>query len=393
MKPETKVVHAGDRKKAGPFVPVTTPIYTATTYLYDQVAQLDRILGQEETGPSYARYQNPTTVGLEDLLQTLESGSAAFACASGMSALYLALLGALVDRKKSILAGSMLYGASIQMLNTVFEPMGCDVRYVDICNLEAVEAALAKHQPSCLLMETVTNPLLRVGAMDRIAELTKGANAGLIVDNTFATPMLVRPLELGANLVVHSTTKYLAGHGDAMGGAVITDAAYAAPVRALSRNIGPVLGPFESYLTMRGVKTLALRMERQCQNAAQVAGWLVKHPQVERVYSTSDPAHPDAATIARLFPPGLQGAMVAFELKNAGREQVFAFMERLQLVVRATSLGDVHTMVLYPAIASHRDIAPKQRERLGIRDSLVRLSVGIEAVEDVVADLDQALRG
>ena len=167
----------------------------------------------------------------------------------------------------------------------------------------------------------------------------------------------MRPLELGAHIVVHSVTKYLAGHGDVMGGVVVTRRGTFRTVRRRWRgSTGPVLGPFESYLTMRGIKTFPLRMERQCSNACRVATWLAGHPRVERVYFPGDPKHPDAATIRRLFPAGLFGAMVSFELKDAGREEVFRFMERLKMVVRATSLGDVHTMMLYPAMCSHRDL-------------------------------------
>ena len=170
-----------------------------------------------------------------------------------------------------------------------------------------------------------------------------------------------------------------------------TDADHTEVVRALSRTVGPTLGPFESYLTMRGIKTLALRVERQCSNACRIAAWLGSHPKVERVYYLADPQHPDAAVIRRLLPEGLYGALVSFELKNASKQEVFAFMDRLKLIVCGTSLGDVHSLMLYPAIASHRDISPKQRERMGIRDSLVRFCAGIEAVDDIVADLDQAL--
>jgi cystathionine gamma-synthase/methionine-gamma-lyase len=152
-----------------------------------------------------------------------------------------------------------------------------------------------------------------------------------------------------------------------------------------------VLGPFESYLTMRGIKTFPLRMERQCSNACRVASWLATHPRVERVYFTGDPAHPDSATIRRVFPPNLYGAMVSFEIRDAAKDEIFRFMDALQMIVRATSLGDVHSMILYPVMSSHREISPKHRERMGIRDNLVRLSVGIEAAEDIVADLEQAL--
>jgi cystathionine gamma-synthase/methionine-gamma-lyase len=207
------------------------------------------------------------------------------------------------------------------------------------------------------------------------------------VDSTFATPLLVRPLELGAHLVVHSLTKYLAGHGDVLGGAVICDDDHLPVVRQLSKIYGPVLGPFDAYMTMRGIKTFPLRMERQCANACRIAQWLREHPAVERVYYPADPQHPDAAVIARLFPQGLYGAMVSFELKDASKPEVFAWMDRLKMIVRGTSLGDVHTMVLYPVISSHRDVPPKQRERVGIRENLLRLSVGIEAPEDIIEDL------
>jgi len=308
-----------------------------------------------------------------------------------MVALHTALMAALADRRKSVVASNSLYGATVGLLMKVLEPSGVDVRFVDTCDLDALRAAVAEAKPGCVLMESVSNPLLRVGAIDRIAEIARGAGAALVVDNTFATPMIVRPLALGAHFSVHSVTKYLAGHGDVLGGAVITDGEHFDNLRALSRTIGPVLGPFECYLTMRGIKTFPLRMERQCANACRVAQWLAGHPRVERVYFTGDPAHPDAAVIRRLFPPNLYGAMVSFEVKGAGRDEIFRFMDGLEMIVRATSLGDVHSMMLYPVMSSHREVAPKHRERMGIRDNLVRLSVGIEAVEDVIADLEQAL--
>ena len=266
-----------------------------------------------------------------------------------------------------------------------------DVRFVDICNLDAVAAAVSQAKPGCILMETISNPLLRVGEIDKIAEIARAAGAALVVDNTFATPLIVRPLELGANFAVHSLTKYLAGHGDVLGGVVVSDAAHFDALRALARIVGPVLGPFESYLSMRGIKTFPLRMERQCANACRVASWLGSHPSVDRVHFPGSPAHPDAPAIRRLFAASLFGAIVSFEIRDAGRPEIFRFLDRLQLVVRATSLGDVHSMILYPAMSSHRDLAPKHRERVGIRDNLVRLSVGIEDAEDIIADLEQAL--
>jgi cystathionine gamma-synthase/methionine-gamma-lyase len=205
--------------------------------------------------------------------------------------------------------------------------------------------------------------------------------------------MLLRPLDLGANMVVHSATKYLAGHGDVLGGIVVSDKEHHEAVRQLSRIVGGTLGPFESYLTMRGIKTLALRYERQCENATKLAECLAKHPCVERVYSCSDPQHPDAGAIKDLFRPGLFGAIFSFEVRDADKAAVMRFMNRLQMIVPGTSLGDVHTLLLYPVMSSHRDISPKMRERMGIRENLVRISAGIEAVEDIMHDLNTALRG
>jgi cystathionine beta-lyase/cystathionine gamma-synthase len=390
MKIHTKAVHAGDRKKTGSHIPVTTPIHTAASYFYENLEQLDRVFAHESEGFAYARYDNPTNAALDELAKALENGHGALCCASGMAAIHIALTAALMDRRKFVLAASALYGATVNLLLKVLEPFGTEVNFVDICDLDAVQKAVREHKPGCIVMETISNPVLRVGPVDRIAEIAKEAGAALVVDNTFATPMMVRPLELGASIVVHSATKYLAGHGDVLGGILISDEQHHESIRALARIYGPLLGPFEAYLTMRGIKTFPIRFERQCRNACRVASWLAAHPGVERVFFPADPTHPDSQTIKRLFPQDLYGAMISFELKDAGREQVFRWIDNLKMIVRATSLGDVHSMVLYPAMASHRDIAPKQRERMGIKDSLIRLSIGIEAPEDIIADLEQA---
>ncbi len=391
MKIQTKAVHAGDRKRAGAHVPAATPIYTASSYFYESMEELDRVFGHEEPGYCYARYNNPTNAALEELAAALEGGHGALACGSGMAAVHMALLTALADRRKSVLAAHALYGATVNLLMSVLEPAGIAARFVDVGDEPAFRQAIGEAKPGCVLLETISNPLLRVAPVDRLAEIARAAGAAVVVDNTFATPVLMRPLELGANFAVHSATKYLAGHGDVLGGMVVSDEAHYDTLRGLARAVGPLLGPFESFLTMRGIKTLPLRMERQCANACKVASWLAAHPAVERVYFPADPAHPDAAEIRRLLPAGMYGAMVSFELKGAGRGEVFRFMNALRMIVRATSLGDVHSMMLYPMMSSHRDVAPRHRERMGIRDNLVRLSVGIEAVEDIIEDLEQAL--
>lgn len=392
MRIETKAVHHGDRKRPGPAIPVTTPIYTASSYIYEDMHDLDRVFGRELDGPSYSRYNNPTSDALEELLASLESGAGALACSSGMMAIQMAIQTALADRRRSIVAATALYGATTNLLMKMLEPTGVAVRLVDFCDIAALEAAVAEEKPGALLVETISNPLLRVAPLDRIAEIARSSGAALIVDNTFATPLVCRPLEMGAHFVAHSLTKYLSGHGDVMGGAVICDRDHFEPLRAASRTLGPVLGPFESYLAMRGIKTFPLRVERQNQNACRIASWLAARPDIERVNFPGDPKHPDAETIRRLFAPNHFGAMVSFELKRAAtREDVFRFMNALETIVPATSLGDVHSMMLYPVISSHRELSPKHRERIGIRENLVRLSVGIEAPEDIIADLEQAL--
>jgi cystathionine gamma-synthase/methionine-gamma-lyase len=396
MKLNSIAVHAGDRKRPSkdetPWIPVTTPIYTAASFFYESAAELDQVLGMEKMGQSYARYNNPSNDALEELVNRLEGGFGALACSTGMSAIYMALAATLVDRPGVILAANLLYGATLSMLSKVFELNGAEVVYCDFTDEEAVRHAIAEHKPSILLMETIANPTLRVPPLDRIAKMARDAKAPLIVDNTFATPMTLKPIELGAHLVVHSLTKYLNGHGDTMGGVVVSDEEHYTPLRVLSRTIGCGLGPFEAYQAMRGIKTFPLRFERQCSNAREIARWLARHPAIERVIFPENADHPDAANIARLFTPGLYGGIVTFQVKDAGKERIFRVMDALRMLVPASSLGDVHSMVLYPAIASHRDLSPKHRLRLGIPDSMLRLSVGIESAEDIIADLDQALR-
>ncbi len=398
MKLSTLAVHAGDRKKPGEYVPVTTPIYNATSFFYDRMEDLDKVFGGEKQGQSYSRYGNPSTDALEEQVAALEGGDFAQACSSGMAAIHLALLAALTDRRKSIVAANVLYGQTITLLMNVLEPSGVEVRFADPCDLESFESAVADSKPACVLVETMSNPMMRVPPLDRVAEITRRRGAVLIVDSTFTTPVLMRPLELGADIVVHSATKYLAGHGDALGGVLIAGEEFRPTLDVLGRTLGMNLGPFEAYLTMRGIKTLPLRVERQCRNTVRVAAWLKQHPRIERIHFPGDAEHADHEIARRLFATGedgqaLYGGILSFEVKDADKAEVFAIVDRLKLVVRATSLGDVHSMVLHPEMSSHRDLAPKHRQRLGIGPNLLRLSVGIEDPDDIIADLEQALDG
>ena len=389
---ETRAVHAADRKRGEGATPVTTPIYTAASFIYDDIEQLDRVFAREIEGESYARYSRPTNRALEELITDLEGGAGALATSSGMMAVQVAVQTALADRNRAIVASNALYGATMNMLVSLFDPQGVQVRFGDVGDQDRFTALIEEIKPGVVLVETVSNPLLRVAALDRISEAARKIGAALIVDSTFTTPMMIRPLEWGANLVAHSLTKYLSGHGDVLGGCVVTDQEHLEAVRAYGRLAGPVLGPFDSYLAMRGIKTFPLRFERQCSNACRVAQWLASRGEIEKVYYLADPRHPDAELARRLFSRNLSGAVVSFELRDAGRDRIFRFMNALRLVVPATSVGDVHTMALYPVMSSHREISPKQRERMGIRDNLVRLSVGIEAVDDIIGDLARALQ-
>jgi cystathionine gamma-synthase/methionine-gamma-lyase len=308
-----------------------------------------------------------------------------------MSALQIALTSVLLNRPKSVICARDIYGATIKLLNDVMAPFALRVRYVDTNDMAALDAAIAEETPGAVLIESISNPVLRVADIDAIAARCRKVNAALMVDNTFATPLLVRPLEHGANMSIHSLTKFLSGHGDVLGGLVVSDEEHHETVRRMSRIYGPVLGPFESYLAMRGAKTFPLRMERHCANARGFAAWLRQHPAISKVYYCDDPAHPDAAIIRRLLPEGLYGAMVSFELKGARKPEIFALVRRLKLAVNASSLGDVHTMVLYPWIASHREVPQPMKSEMGVTESLLRVSVGIEDLDDIIADFAQAL--
>ena len=357
----------------------------------DGLEEQDRIFGAEERGYAYQRYMNPTNVALEEQITAFENGFGALATASGMSALQIALTSVLLNRPKSVICARDIYGATIKLFNDVLAPFGLRVRYVDTNDLAALDAAIAEETPGAVVVESISNPVLRVADIDAIAARCRRVNAALLVDNTFATPMLVRPLEHGAHMSIHSLTKFLSGHGDVLGGLVVSDEEHYETMRRMSRIYGPVLGPFESYLAMRGAKTFPLRMERHCANAKGFAAWLRQHPAISKVYYCDDPAHPDAAIIRRLLPEGLYGAMVSFELTGARKAEIFALVRRLKLAVNASSLGDVHTMVLYPWISSHREVPQPMKSEMGVTESLLRVSVGIEDLDDIIADFAQAL--
>jgi cystathionine beta-lyase/cystathionine gamma-synthase len=386
----TQAVHAGERTKPGGFLPMATPIYSTSTFLYDHLADIDAISSGERHGFTYSRHGNPTNAALEEAVALLEGGGFAMSLASGMSAILLALLAAGVERGSRIAAAQELYGVTVKFLLDVASRWGAEIEFVDVFG-QAGREALWASKPNVLLLESLTNPLLRIPDLPELVKQAREHKTLVIVDNTFATPLLLQPLQHGADFVVHSATKYFGGHGDLTGGVIVAQQKYADEVRHMSRLVGANLGPFEAWLTLRGLKTLPLRFARQCKNAQALAEWLSKHPRVEEVFYPGLPSHADHSFVDRLFGGVGAGGVLSIKVRNAGREGIFRFVDSLELFLKATSLGDVQSLVLYPAISSHRDLSPKQRRRLGITDNLIRLSAGIEDEEDLKSDLAQAL--
>ncbi|MBZ4415334.1 PLP-dependent aspartate aminotransferase family protein [Myxococcus sp. RHSTA-1-4] len=359
MKLATALVHAGVRRDPSTGA-VAVPIYQSATFQHPALGQ--------STGYDYSRTKNPTRSALEDALARLEGGSLGLAFSSGMAALHCAFQ--LFGPEDHVILTEDLYGGTYRLVDRLLH-VPCT--FVDTTRPDAVRAAL-RPNTRAILVESPTNPLMKTADLPAIARIAHEAGALLIVDNTFLTPWLQRPLELGADLVVHSATKYLAGHNDVVAGAlVVKDAALGERLAYVQNGIGAILGPQDAYLVIRGLKTLALRMERHQANAREVAAWLDAHPLVERV-----------------FYPGV-GGMLSFTVTDAAL--VPGVLASVQVCLFAESLGGVETLITYPTTQTHADIPVARREQLGISDRLLRLSVGIEDCHDIIADLAQALEG
>ena len=400
---DTQVVHAGERKTMPPGQPTSMPVYSSVTYAYDSMAEMDRVFAGQTPGYVYTRHGNPTTDALADVLCEIESGATACVYASGMAALHAALLTCGLSASTTVVASQDLYGATTNLLNSIFGNLGVKTVTADFADLEQVHALAKENKPRVLLAETISNPLLKVCDIHACSEIAREVGARLIIDNTFASPYLCQPLKHGADIVVHSATKFLGGHADAMGGVAISqhEADGESLVRVM-KYVGGVLSPWDAHEIFRGIKTLAVRMERHCENAAAVAAWLNKDARIAHVYYPGmEGTHASGVqhsgrngyreVARRILRAPYSGALVSIELKDNSREAAFRFMDALKLCVRSTSLGDVFTSVLHPATASHRDLDPARRDALGITEGLVRMSVGIEKVNDIIADIEQAL--
>jgi cystathionine beta-lyase/cystathionine gamma-synthase len=376
MKFSTKAIHAGQDPDSATGA-VSVPIYQTSTYAQEA-------LGKHK-GFEYARTQNPTRMALEKNLAALEGGRACFAFASGMAATNAVMT--LLRAGDHVIVSDNTYGGTFRLFDKILKNFGMDFTYVDAREPHNVEEA-ARAETRMIFIETPTNPVMSLVDIRAVSEIARRRGIRLVVDNTFMSPYFQRPLELGADIVVHSTTKYLNGHSDGVGGAVIlNDAEDIDRIAFIQNAAGAILSPMDSWLVMRGTKTLAVRMRQHDENGRVVAQFLAEHPKIHKVYYPGLKSHPQHELASRQM-SGF-GGMISFEtgsLENAKR-----VLESVKLCTLGESLGGVETLISHPATMTHASVPEPERNRLGITDGLVRVSVGIEDVEDIIADLDQAL--
>lgn len=383
----TRAIHGGH----DPFAhhgALNPPIYLSATYAFESAAQGQKRFLGEEPGYVYTRVGNPTETVLEEKLALLEGGEAALALASGMGAI-TSLIWQFVAPGDEIVADQTLYGCTYAFLTEGIRKFGIEVRFADLTQPDALQQALSS-KTRFVFLETPANPNMRIIDLAMVCELAHRAGARVIVDNTYCTPYLQRPIEFGADFVVHSLTKYLSGHGDLIAGAIIGPREDIQQIHfhGLKDMTGAVISAFDAYLTIRGLKTLELRMDRHCQSAQQLAQLIEGHAATARVYYPGLESHPQHQLAKRQMDDF--GGMIAFELKG-GYEAGMRFMDSVQLATRAVSLGDAETLVQHPASMTHITYPPEERQRHGISDGLIRLSVGLENLEDLAADIQQAL--
>ncbi|HEY7417889.1 MAG TPA: PLP-dependent aspartate aminotransferase family protein [Ktedonobacteraceae bacterium] len=394
---DTLLVHSGRNIRYADAAgsPTIHPIYASTTYVHSNATALDQAFsGKAQNGEPafvYARQGNPNANALESALTQAETGVGAAVFGSGMAAIHAALLAAGLSTGTKIVVSQDIYGPTLNQLQKLFAPGGVTIVQADLCSPEA-GTIIRSQEPDVVFIETISNPLVKVVDLDAICAAAREVGATTIVDSTFATPYLIRPIEHGIDIVVHSATKYISGHGDSTGGAAICASnVLLDQLRTYSMLLGATLSPFEIHLMLRGLRTLALRMERHCENALQAARFLQQHPAIAHVYYPGLPDHPHHSIASRLLRHNHFGGLLSFDLKEQTREAAYRFMDRLRLCLPATTLGDVFSLVSYPPLSSHRTITDKERQCMGIHDGCIRFSVGIEHIDDILQDLDQAL--
>ena len=367
--------------------PLTAPIYQNSVFEIDSLEQVDDIYEGRQDGFIYSRDANPNVAILERVVADLEDADDSVAFASGLGAIAVTLL-SLVESGDTIVAGSELYGGTNAMLRQYMPRLGIETRFVDMTDLDDVESAL-RDGPKVVLVESITNPLLRLADVESISGLASERGARVIVDNTLATPLLLRPLELGADVTVHSATKSLGGHSDVTGGVAAARADVAMEIKGANRIWGSTLDPFAAWLIVRGIRTLPMRVERTCENAMRIAAFLSDHGRVAAAHYPGLPDHPQH-DLARSVLDGGFGHMVSFDLDGGG-DAASSFVRSLRTIPFSPSLGEVRTTISHPAKTSHRSLTPDEQAAAGITDGLIRMSCGIESADDIIDDLDQAL--
>ena len=380
----TRAIRAASRVPAAPQAPVNVPIYQSSTFEVGSALELAELLEFARPGHSYSRYSNPTHQALEEALAELEGSEACQVTASGMAAVHAAVLST-VRTGEQLIVPQAVYGGMVGLANAVLERSGITVHAVDTTDPELVSDAIGD-QTRLIWLETISNPTTAMADIAAIAQIAHQRNVIVAVDNTFASPYLCNPLALGADLVVHSTTKYIGGHSDIIGGAILGSAERVAAARRIVINAGGNAAPLEAFLALRGLKTLALRMERHGSNALAVATALQAAPGVERVRYPGLATHPQHALAQRILRGGNAGGMLALELAG-GRAAGERFLDRLEVAIHATSLGSVETLCSHPASSSHRQLGEAELAAAGLTPGMVRVSIGLEDPEDLVADL------
>jgi cystathionine beta-lyase/cystathionine gamma-synthase len=383
----TRAIRAATRAPRVDQQPNSVPIYQSVTFSAADADELGDVLTEQRSGYAYARISNPTGETLAAAIAELHGAEDGFVFATGMAAIHAALLSVLRAGDR-IVCTRAVYGSTRSLLTNVFGGMGIRTEFVDPTDPVGTEAALAAEPTRLLYVETISNPTIVVADLQALATIAHSHGAILIVDNTFASPYLCRPLEFGADLVVESATKFIGGHSDVLAGVAVGDRERIARLRAVQTDTGASLAPFAAFLVLRGLTTLAVRMERHAATATALAGWLERQPGVQRVYHPGLPSHPQAAIARRQLRLG--GGMLAFELAG-GRPAGRAFIDALTIPERTASLGSIHTIVAHPPSTTHRQLADAEIALAGIAPGLLRCSVGLEDLEDLQADFAQAL--
>jgi cystathionine beta-lyase/cystathionine gamma-synthase len=388
----TQCLHAGERWEKQFFWTSSTPIHNSTTYFYDSAQDLDDRVYYRKPGYVYSRGGSPTNTALERALSTLEGAEVTHVCASGMAASHLALLTAGAGKDELILCSSDVYGSVYTMVENIFPHLGGRSILMDFVDLDALEDTMKRERPAVVYFEVVTNPMTKVIDAPAVIEMAHRYGALVIVDNTFTTPYLLKPIQMGADFVTHSVSKFLSGHGDVLAGSVGCYRKDFDKLHDMLIQVGSTLGPNEAWLALRGLKTFSLRLERHSANALAVARFLESHPLIRKVRYAGLPSHPQHETATRIFPDGRYGAMLNFEIADCDKDKAFRFLDSLRLILPATTLGDIYSLIVNPARTTHHWLNEEQSAALGISPGTFRMSVGIEDIEDLKEDLDQALK-